>query len=59
MWACHKGIERVEVYTHSLLTSAINKDCKLHAPNALSPGKETKLPIREEVGWASDLVPII
>jgi hypothetical protein len=59
MWACHKGTEGVEVYTRSLLTSAIKKGCELHAPNALPTGKETTVPIREEVGWASHLVLIL
>jgi len=56
MWACHKGIDGVEVYTHSLLISAVNKGCELHA---LPPGKETTVPMSEEVGWASDLVLIL
>ena len=55
----HKGTEGVEVYVRSLLTAAVNKGCELHTPNALSPGTESTIPIREEVGWASDLVLIL
>ena len=62
MCACYKGTKGVEVHTHSLLTSAVNKSCELHTPNALPPGKETTIPIREEeeeTGWASDPVLIL
>jgi len=59
MWACHKGIDGVEVYTRSLLISAVNKGCELHALNALPPVKETTVATSAEVGWAPDLVPIL
>ena len=55
----HKGTEGVEVYVCSLLSSAVNKGCGLHTPNALPPGKETTVPIREEIRWASGLVLIL
>jgi hypothetical protein len=36
---------------------ALDVSAQLHAPVALSPGKEPPVPTEQEAGWATELVP--
>jgi hypothetical protein len=45
----------VDVKIHVFIF-ALGGDGKLHIPAVLLPGKETPVPIGQEVGWAPELV---
>jgi hypothetical protein len=51
-----KRSEGVDIQLHALLTSALDGSRQLHGPAALTPVRESLVPIVQEAGWAPDPV---